>query len=394
MFTEWLVRQTIRDYQDTASPQVRARYAALEAGLGICVNFLLFAGKLALGIFLNSVALIGDGINQLSDCAISLIILFGFRLAGRPGDREHPFGHGRVESVVTLVLAVLVIVAGVEVLRDSVLRILEPEVRAGRMNWWIAVFLLFCILAKELMARFARRLGRMIRSDTLAADSWNHRSDVLATAGVLGSLWASQYGLQWMDGVGGILVAGVIMFTGYKIIREAAGPLIGESPPPELLARIEELARRTPGVQGVHDIIVHRYGQMHLVSLHIEVDQGAPVEKLHDLSEEVEDRIERELNASAVVHLDPIDRSPERYAEVEAALRGRIEAHPEISGFHDLRLVQQGGRLRVEFDLSLEKNVGDERARLVRRQLRRELHQRLPGLRIAIKVEPHFKYSR
>ena len=183
--TRWLVRRFIVNYRDIDNVVVRARYGCFEAWVSIGVNVLLFGVKLALGLMVHSVAIIADAVHTLSDTGTSVVILIGFKVARRPADREHPFGHGRMESVATLIVAVLLIVAGFELLRSAGERIFRPTVEAAEISWGVGLILIGTMAAKELMARFAGEISKMVKSKTLEADAWHHRSDAFSTLMVL-----------------------------------------------------------------------------------------------------------------------------------------------------------------------------------------------------------------
>ena len=389
-----IVRCCIKQHEDINDPVVRARYGALEAWVGIVVNTLLCGTKLVLGIAIKSVALVGDGINQLGDVVVSIIILAGFRIAGKERDAEHPFGHGRMESVAGLIVGVLIAVAAVELLRSSIERIVHPAVAAERLGGIILVVLAAACGVKLLMAIFARQLGRMIASKTLEADAWNHLFDVGATLMVIASLIATRYGYHRVDGVGGVAVAVIILFTAYGVIREAIGPLLGEAPSAETLERIETIACGTEGVLNVHDIIVHRYGQLYLISLHIEVLDNAPVSVLHDLSEEVEENVQKVFPGDTVVHLDPVNRDHPRYDEICGVIREAVGQDERITGFHDLRIIGYGRHTKAVFDISLNERVKESEINTITRDLRQRLRGVLGSVRLSITAEPIFKYSR
>lgn len=390
----WMVTKWIPNHENITNVDVRARYGAIEAWLSILVNILLFVIKLILGLLLHSVSVIADSIHTLSDTGTSIILLFGFRIARRPSDREHPFGHGRMEAVATLVVAVLLMVAGVELLRSSAERIFHPTLQAVEVSWMPVLVLLGTILVKEEMARFSMILGKRIQSDALKADAWHHRSDALSTVLVVAALVLAEFGYVYVDGVAGVLVALIIIYSGYVIARDAVNPLLGEEPSARLLEDIEKLARSIPGVLGVHDVIVHRYGQANHISLHIEVCDSRPIGELHDLSEEVEQVIEKNIFGSAVVHIDPVNKNHVRYPEIHAALAEAVAGNPRISGFHDLRIVGHGLKVKAIFDITLDKNVKEAEVQEIKSQLREALGKKILGVRLAIKAEPKFAYSR
>lgn len=383
----WIVRGSIRDHQNTQDMRVRARYGSLEAWVSIVTNMVLFAVKGYLGLAINSVAIIADAIHTLSDTATSIIILIGFKVSKRPPDPRHPYGHQRAESVTALIVAVLLIVAGVELLRSAIGRISEPTLEVTGINWVVVAVLVATIVVKEGIARFAGELGRIIRSKALAADTWHHRSDALSTVLVLGAVIAAHYGYVRVDGIAGVAVAVVVMYTGYLIGRDAVSPLLGESPGGDMLHQIETVAHDVPGVRGVHDVLVHRYGQINFVSLHVEVLDTQTAIELHELSERVEAEIHRKTGAWTVVHADPLNADHPRYQEIYQTVMDEVLRDERISSFHDLRLLTHQDRLVAAFNIVLESELSADQSAVVEKLLRDRMAVRLSDVRVAIKIE-------
>jgi len=341
----------------------------------------------------RSVAVIADAVHTLSDTGTSIIILIGFRIAKKPSDEEHPFGHGRAEPIAALIVAMMLIMAGFELMMSAWERLLHPQIEIAKINWMVVVILVGTVVVKEMMSRFARELGRMIDSDALKADFWHHRCDVFSTILVLAAMVCVQSGFVYVDGIAGVGVAMIVMYSGYVVARDAMEPLLGERPSQELLRKIEGIARDVKGVKGVHDVIAHRYGQTNLISLHIEVREDRPVAELHDLSEQVEELLERQMGGSVVVHIDPLNKKHERYREISDAI-GEVTAKDErIKGFHDLRIVGQKAKVSVIFDITLSEQVNRQEREVIVEQLREAMVKRLPDVRLDIKAEPRFAYS-
>jgi cation diffusion facilitator family transporter len=391
--TQFIVRVLVKDYRNTSDVSVRVRYGSLGAWASIMVNIPLLLIKGFLGITLNSVALIGDAVDTLSDIGISIVVLMGFKISQRPSDEEHPFGHGRAESIATLIVSVLLIVAGIELMRSAVTRILNPVVKAEGFNWAIVIIIACTIVVKEVLSRFARQLSIMIESAALEADSLHNRTDALSTSLVLLSMIFVRGGYVYVDGIAGVLVALIVIYSGYGIARNAVSPLLGERPSRELLKKIEDIASGVDGVEGVHDVIVHRYGHTNLVSLHIEVSDSQPIGQLHDLSEYVEELIGSKLGGSAVVHIDPINKNHDRYAEFSGVIGQIVRQDDRIVGFHDLRLIGHGRKIRAIFDITINGKVSPKEIDNIKHQLCAKIVKELPGVRISIKAEPRYAYS-
>lgn len=295
------IGQTDIDIRDQA---VRARVGFLEAWISIVSNTLLAVLKLALGLWLNSISLLADALHTASDVVTSAVVLVGFRAARAPADEQHPYGHGRVESVATLVIAVLLVLAGVEFAGGSLRRFFAAEPVRG--SYAAAAILIASGLYKEWLARFAVELGRRINSSVLVADAWHHRTDAIASVLVAVAIVASQFGHFQVDAVCGLLVTGLVIYTGWKLGRNAASVLIGERPERAVVDRVTALATCVRGVQDVHGVSVHDYGGGRtLVSLHIRVDERLPVRESHDIAQQVETVLEGDLGIQATVHVEP-----------------------------------------------------------------------------------------
>ncbi|HHV62457.1 MAG TPA: cation transporter [Firmicutes bacterium] len=302
--SEWLVERFVPDHEKVEDGDVRARYGFLEAWVSIIGNILLAALKVFLGISLNSIALLADAVHTASDVLTSVVVLVGFRAARMPADKEHPFGHGRVEPIATLIIAILLAVVGLQFASTSARRFFGTEAVDGSIL--IAGVLAATGIAKEWMARFSVALGRKINSGVLVADAWHHRSDAVATMLVAVAIVATSLGYPRFDAVFGLIVSALVIYTAYDIGMSAASTLIGERPSPELVDRIGAIVRNVKGVKSMHKISVHDYGSgRKVISLHIQVDGALPVTESHEIAERVEDAISSQINAITTVHVEP-----------------------------------------------------------------------------------------
>jgi len=387
MLTRWLVNTFVKDREQIASPRVRERYGVLEGWVSILVNIVVFVVKLVPGVVIGSIALIADAIHSLGDVLTSGVVIWGFRAAARPSDREHPFGHGRAEAIATLVIGILLFVVAWEVSQNSVLRFMHPqEVRASHL---LLVVLAVTLLLKEWLSRFARKLAGAIQSSALRGDFLHHRSDVLATAVVICSLLASNQGWHWVDGVGGLVVAGFIAAAAFQLTKDAVDPLIGRAPSPGLLQEIRGAALSVPGVEQVHDLVVHTYGRFIAISLHIEVAAALDITRAHDVAEAVESRLNDTFGGGAVVHVDPVDRRHPLFPQVESFLHGLLPEIEGAEGFHDLRIVGSEDPCYVIFDLKAVDGDPSE----VAAEVRSRVSERFPEVaKVVINIEPHYVY--
>lgn len=350
----WLIEGLETRWSALAPSPRRERLGAFEGHVSVVVNLVLSGIKLAAGLATGSLALVGDAFHSASDCLTSVVVIVGFHFSHKDPDREHPFGHGRAEHVATLIIAILLIIAGAELGRAATGRLLAPQPLEPVPGWLIFVIGL-TILVKEGLADFAFQLGKRIDSEALTADAWHHRLDSVSTALVVAALLAENAGWPRMDGAVGLAVAALVIWSGFDIARGTVTRLLGKAPDAELLERLLEAARRVEGVIGVHEVVVHDYG-LHLhVSAHIEVAQSHSLVEAHRIAEEVERRIEVAVPSRVIVHVDPIDLEDPLRNAMAARVRAELPALQAVQ-FHDLRLETLRSaeeRRRVDLELSL-----------------------------------------
>ena len=382
MLSEWLVGRYGNRTGDTGHPD-RGRIGALEGWVSVVVNLAVFVVKLVPGLLIGSISLVADAVHSLGDVLSSGIVIWSFHASARPPDREHPFGHGRIESVASLVIAVLLVVASIEFAKTSVASLLHP--RAVEASLVLLAALVLTVVVKEWLARFSRRLSRRIESTALEADAWHHHSDAFATGVVIVALAGERFDIRWLDGAAGLVVAAFIAWAGVALIRRSLDPLLGEAPTKALQKQIRELAVSVPEVESVHDVMVHAYGQLLVISLHVEVPIDLDVVAAHEVAEGVEKLVAERVGAVVVVHVDPVDRNHPLYAPVEAFLAEITSDAPGIREFHDLRIVGGEQACNVVFDIALE---GVDTAG-AKERLSRALKARFPQVvGVAIEVEP------
>lgn len=321
----------------------------LEGWVSTVMSLVLCGVKGWLGLVSGSVSLLADATNNLTDMGSSLVIALGFQWSRKPSDEEHPFGHGRIEAVATLVLSIALIVVGVEVAKSGVVRLLNPQDVDAPM--WLMVTVGVTVALKLWMAVFARSLAKLSKSHVLEADAWNHTFDVICTLLVVVSLVGSRFGVPSLDGWTAIGVAVFIFATGIKYAREAIDILLGKRPDAEEMDAIHRVVEAVDGVLGVHEIMVHQYGDVKMVSFHVEVDAGLTVVEAHDIAEVVEEAVESKMQWRAVAHVDPVDRSHPIFEELKGILIDYIKADPDLVDFHDLRANGNEAPYVISFDL-------------------------------------------
>lgn len=389
---KWIVSKFIKDHQNINDLKIRSKYGSLEGWVSIVVNIILFVVKLVIGVAINSVALIADAVHTLADSATSVVIIVGFKIANKPSDKEHPFGHGRMEPIATLIVSVLLFVAGVELLEKSVHSIFHPQVTTASLG--VILLITGTILIKELMARFSYILGDMIDSKALKADALHHRSDVISTALVVVALIASRFGFNYIDGIMGVCVSLIIFYSAYEIAKEAVDPLLGEAISKEMLKEIDKIAKSHSGILGVHDIIFHKYGQKSIISLHVEVSDKEDVNKLHELSEDVENAISKRMGGMVTAHIDPVNKDHPKYEIIAQTIREIIAEDKRVNSFHELRIIGcKRDKCNVVFDIALEENADEQETHYIIQSIREKFKNKFPEMKTVIKAEPKFAYN-
>ncbi len=345
------------DYGDATDPNIRARYGYLEAIVSICGNIILFLLKLFLGLFINSIALIADGFHSLSDVSTSGVVILGFRIAKKRPDAEHPFGHGRAEYIATLIIAILLIIVGLGFIQQSIERILSPAVIENQEYLLlISGIVIVSAILKELMARYSYAIARHIDSDVLKADAWHHRSDSLSSVGVAIGIAAARFGFPILDPIFGLVVSVIIIFVGINLMRTVSNYLIGQAPDQEFLDKIQSIAEKTSGVKGVHDISLHDYGTTKIVTLHAEVNSNLPLNKAHQIADELDKNIIDATDFSTIIHLDPT-QIYQNINEKQRIIKAILEKQKEIKSFHKISIIQSGDSDDIKMHLVVDKDM-------------------------------------
>ena len=361
--TGLLLRLFVKNHNDTENPVVRSAYGKLAGAVGIVCNLLLFAGKLLAGILSGSVAVTADAVNNLSDASSSLVTLLGFKLAERPADEEHPYGHARIEYISGLVVAALILLIGAELAKSSFSKILHPE--TVEFSLLTLGVLVGSILAKLWMALFCRKLGRRIDSTTLLATSADSRNDVISTAAVLVGCLAGYFFDVKLDGYIGMAVALFIIWSGCSIAKDTINPLLGERASEELVRNISDLILSHEKILGIHDLMVHDYGPGNcFASVHAEMDSAEDPLICHDIIDDIERDALRELQVHLVIHYDPIVTNDEELNAARALVEQEIKSIDESLSLHDFRMVRGPGHTNLIFDLVIPYSMEDRKAEL------------------------------
>ncbi len=347
--TRLLVKLFVKNHEQAQLPEVRASYGKLSGMVGIVCNVLLFVAKFLLGTLTASVAITADAFNNLGDASSGIVSFLGFKMASRPADKEHPYGHARYEYLAGLTVCVLILVIGVELLKESFLKILHPQPVTFS---WVTVLILFGAIGVKLwLAVFNRTLGKRINSQTLLATAADSRNDVVATGAVILATILSHVTKLSLDGYMGLAVALFILYSGVNLVKETLDPILGKAADEELVKEIEKRIMGYPGVLGTHDLMMHDYGPGRLFgSVHVEVAAEEDVLKSHDMVDNIERDFLKELNIHLIVHMDPIVTKDESVRNLRHWLAKEVKKVHEELTIHDLRVVPGETHTNLIFD--------------------------------------------
>lgn len=388
--TEFLVRHFVKDYEAVEKSAVRTAYGVLASMVGIVCNVFLFLVKFIVGLLLHSVSVTADAFNNLSDAASSIISFIGVKMAGKPADKEHPFGHGRIEYIAALIVSFLVLEVGFTFLKDSVSKIRTPETLNFRLI--SVVILILSIGVKLWLGVFNKKLGKKIDSKVMMAVFTDSMGDVITTSATILSLVIFRLTGLNIDGIVGIGVALVVMWAGVGIAKDTLEPLIGEAIDPEEYDKVKHFVERYQGIEGTHDLIIHNYGpNQSMASIHAEVPNDADIEEAHELIDRIERDAVDELGILLVIHMDPIEMRDEQVmtvrGEVEAALK---ELDPQCS-IHDLRVVNGMGQINLIFDMVVPFEYDEEEKNNLQLQLMEKLQAIDKRYQCVITMEHSYK---
>lgn len=364
--TKLLLRLFVKNYRNTDDPKVRGAYGRLAGLVGLVCNLLLFAGKLVAGTLAGSVSVTADAVNNLSDASSSLVTLFGFKLAERPADEEHPYGHARMEYLSGLLVAVLILVIGVELAKSSIEKILHPE--AVEFSVLTLCVLIASILVKLWMCLFCKKLGKAIDSTALEATAADSRNDVITTSAVLLGLLAGHFFRWRIDGWVGVLVAVFILLSGWSIAKETISPLLGKQADRELVRRISDLVLGHPKILGIHDLMVHDYGPGQcFATVHVEMDMHENPLVCHDILDDIERDALRELHVHLVIHYDPVVTDDVELNHMRALVEKKLKQLDPRLSMHDFRMVRGPQHTNLIFDLAVPFDLSGKTSELKRR---------------------------
>ena len=382
----FLLKKFVPDYTNTSDKLVRERYSVLSGVVGIACNFLLFLLKVITGLMMNSIAILSDGFNNLSDIGSSVVSVIGAKMSNKEPDHEHPFGHGRIEYIASLVVSFLIMLVGFELLKSSVQKIITPQ--NVTFSFSGILFLLLSVLGKLWMYSYNRYLGNQIQSGLLLATAKDSLNDVISTLAVIASAIAGVFLPFSIDGYVGAIVSLMILYSGFSIAKDTISLLLGTPPEKETVDQLATIILSGKSIVGMHDLIVHNYGPGRVMaSVHAEVSSDADMIAVHEEIDELEQQASREMEIMLVIHMDPVLINCERTAEFRR-LTEKIckQVNPEFT-IHDFRITDGENRINLIFDLVVPHAYSDVEKKSVLCTIEQLLRQQDERIRTVIQID-------
>jgi cation diffusion facilitator family transporter len=387
--TNFIVKHFIKDHEETNKMSVRTAYGLVASIVGIFCNVLLFIVKFVVGIWLHSISVIADSFNNLSDAGSSIISFVGVKMASKPADEEHPFGHGRMEYIAALIVAFLVVEVGFSFLRDAIGRIGEPQ----ELQYHAAsiIILALSVGVKLWLSVFNRKLGKKINSKVMLATATDSMGDVITTLATIVSILVFRFAGINIDAFVGIGVSLVIMWAGIGIARDTLEPLLGEAVPKDVYRQITTFVESYEGVLGTHDLIVHNYGPgRSMASVHAEVPNHVDVEASHEIIDRIERDMLQQFGIFLVIHMDPIEVDNEQLAAAKEQVILAVKQIDDVLTIHDFRMVDGEHQINLIFDLVVPASYDKEQRKELCQNLRKSMYQIDERYRCVIQVENSF----
>ncbi len=387
--TEFLVKHFIKNYEDIEKVSVRTAYGVLASVVGILCNILLFFVKGILGIMMHSVSVLADAFNNLSDAGSSIISFIGVKVAQKPADQDHPFGHGRAEYVSALIVSFLVIQVGFTFFKDAIGKIKSPE----ELNFHLISvgILLLSVGVKLWLGLFNQKLGKKIDSKVMLAVFTDSMGDVITTAATIFSILFYAVTDINIDGIVGAGVSLVVMWAGVEIARDTLEPLIGSGIDPELYRKIKEMVESYDGIIGTHDLIVHNYGpNRSMASIHAEVPNNADIEYSHEIIDRIERDAQEKLGVFLVAHMDPVETKNTEILKVKSQVHITLLSIDKTCSIHDFRMIEGKSQINLVFDMVVPVSYTEPQREQVKNELIRKLKEIDPRYECVITTEHSF----
>lgn len=387
--TDFLVRHFVKNYEETEKVSVRTAYGVLASIVGIFCNVFLFLVKGITGLTLHSVSVVADAFNNLSDAGSSIISFVGVKMAEKPADEHHPFGHGRIEYIAALIVSFLVLEVGFTFFKESVGKIRNPE--ELKFQTVSVAILLLSIGVKLWLGLFNRKLGEKIDSKVMKAVFTDSCGDAVTTGATVLSLVFFRFTGINIDGLIGMGVALVVMWAGVGIAKDTLEPLIGEAIDPEVYNKIKTFVESYDGIKGTHDLLVHNYGPMRsMASIHAEVSNTADLEEIHEIIDRIERDALEKMGVCLVVHLDPIETDNQRVLEIKESLIDTLKSLDEKCSIHDFRIVEGSRQINLIFDMIVPVGYDEEEKHALTEALEQQMKKENPRYHFVVTVEHSF----
>lgn len=358
MISQFLTEKFIKNHENISDEKTRNAYVYLGSIVGIICNLILSIIKITVGVISGSVSVMADGFNNLSDTASSVITMVGIKLANRPADKEHPFGHGRMEYLSALIVAFMVMLVGVQFIKSSLDRIMNPVPITFELIPFI--LLVLSLIVKLWLSRFNKYVGEKINSSALKAASVDALGDVFTSSCVIISFIAAKFTTLPIDGYVGLIVSVAILYAGYSLVKDTISPLIGEAPDEELVKAIKEGVLSYDNIIGVHDLIIHNYGVGKcMASIHAEIPSNIDLITIHDIIDTAEREISEKLNIYLVIHMDPMCIHDDKVKAVKKDVQRTLMKFNCIKSMHDFRITEGENKINIIFDIEVDAHNHD-----------------------------------
>lgn len=385
--TNLLIKLFIKD-NDISNLETRGKYGVLSSATGIVVNILLSIVKLFIGIIANSISIISDALNNITDVGSSVVTMIGFKISQKKIDKDHPWGHGRMEYITAFIVDIIILMVGFELLKSSIDKIIHPELPA--VNNVTIIILVIAVLTKLWLFLFYKKIAKTIDSNAIKGNAYDSISDSISTLVVLISAVVAKLCGISIDGYASLIVSVFILFTGYKAIKETVDLLLGMKPDPEFIRDIEEEAKKYDMISGIHDIMVHDYGPgRKIVSFHAEVPADGDICKVHDIIDQMEQDLFEKFNCITTIHMDPIVVDNKEINDMRDFTEKIVKGlNPEFS-IHDFRMTDGGKRVNLIFDLVVPRDKEYDKEQIIK-NVQQKIHEKDNKYYAVIKVETSY----
>ena len=385
--TNLLIKLFIKE-KDVNNPETRGKYGILSSATGIVVNILLSIVKMVIGVIAGSISIISDALNNITDVGSSVVTMIGFKISQKKIDKDHPWGHGRMEYITAFIVDIIILMVGFELLKSSIDKIIHPELPA--VNNVTIIILVIAVLTKLWLFLFYKKIAKMIDSNAIKGNAYDSISDSISTLVVLISAVVAKLCGISIDGYASLIVSVFILFTGYKAIKETVDLLLGMKPDPEFIRDIEEEAKKYDMISGIHDIMVHDYGPgRKIVSFHAEVPADGDICKVHDIIDQMEQDLFEKFNCITTIHMDPIVVDNKEINDMRDFTEKIVkELNPEFS-IHDFRMTDGGKRVNLIFDLVVPRDKEYDKEEIIK-NVQQKIHEKDKKYFAVIKVETSY----